>query len=613
MSVSMADIRRNGPSKNLHAAGLGLKVRAYIISSLEKNLSEEKAALMAAMLTGYRENLARPVEDAFKASGLTHIMAVSGANIAFLLAPLLWLFRMLGLHRKAAAAAAIPLVLFYTLVTGMEASVMRASVMAVVIMAGTILDRKAELINSVGIACLLMLLVNPFMLFDAGFQLSIGATAGLGVLYKRIAGIFPPKVPPFIRETLAATLAAQAGVLPLMVVYFSRISVVSLLSNLVVVPMTGMATVLGMICVTADCFSGILGQYAGYAVEGLLHIILFIADTCASFPWAEVYARHWPFWLTGLYYALLIPAGAYGVIFFARHRKKVVLCSLAAGIVLFAQGFLPGSLKVVFVDVGQGDSALIRTPDGTSCLIDGGGTNSEANTGYIGGQVLVPLLMHEGISRLDHVIVSHAHTDHMSGVISLIRIFPVRSVGLPEYPGAGRDFTELIDICHLKGIPISYYSCGDSIRLDSGTAFDIIHPINDSPPEEDNLNNTSLCGVLSHNRLKILFAGDIETGAEGKLIENCLLPDCDILKVAHHGGKNATSERFLNSVWPEVAVIGVGRNQFGHPSENVLKRFSEAGTKVYSTLENGAVIIESDGIRYRVRTWYRGERFTFIN
>lgn len=613
MSVSIDSVQWISPAKNLPLLRFGYGIRQRILSSLEKNLSHEKAALMAAMLTGYRENLTDTMEDAFSAAGLTHIMAVSGANLAFLLMPLLWMFRMLGFHRRAGAIVAVPFIFIYILITGMEASILRAAVMAFVVMAGKALDRNADLLNSIGVASLVLLIVNPFMLFDAGFLLSFGATAGLGLLYKRVLGLVPEKVPKLIRETLAATISAQAGVIPILILYFSKISLISLVANLFVVPLTGVTTVVGMLCVIGDSIYHGLGFIAGCMLQGLLHIILYITGRCASIPWAEVNMQHWSSFGVLIYYLFLILAGTYGLHFFNRHKNKTVISALLLGVVLVAQGIIPPDLKVIFIDVGQGDSVLIRTAGGRNYMIDGGGGFNELKTGYTGRQVLLPLLMSEGITRLDQILVSHAHSDHISGVITLLECFPVESVGMPDYPGNTEDFSALIETCQAKGIELNYYAAGDTLEMDDWTKLNILYPDKENTPGEGNLNNTSLVGMLCYRQLQMLFTGDIETKGEAIFLDINSPMDCDILKVAHHGGRNATSEAFLVVTNPEVAVISVGKNSFGHPTEEVLSRLSDNGVNVYTTLEHGAVIVNSDGNKYRIRPWLRDEQFTFLN
>lgn len=598
--------------KKLTLLEFGHKIKTHILNTLDRNLTYEKSALMAAMLTGYRENLTETMEDAFSASGLIHIMAVSGANIFFLLVPILWLFRMLGFNRRVGAAAAIPLLFFYILITGIEASVLRASAMALIILAGKIFDRKAEVMNSLCIASLIILMINPFMLMDVGFQLSAGATAGLGLLYKKVYGCIPKKIPRLIRETTAATTAAQAGVLPMLILYFSRVSVVSLLSNLFVVPLTGLTTVMGMLVVVIDNINHSLGEFSSYFLQSLLHIILVITNAFASIPWAELNMKHWNvFWIC-LYYILLITFGCSTFGFFTRHKSKLAMFALTLGIVLLAQGLTPKKLKVSFIDVGQGDSALISTPGGATMLIDGGGTYNELETSYIGQKVIFPVLMHERIDILDYVMVTHADADHMYGIITLMDIFPVKKAILPDYRGVEQDFCRLIDLCRQKGTELIFLSEGDTINLDNETDFEVIHP-NSGIAYYSNLNNTSLCGMLKHKQFQILFTGDMEKEAENIILRINPEIDCDILKVAHHGGKNGSSEQFLNVSRPETAVISVGKNNYGHPSKDVLIRLNAAGAKVYSTLECGAVVVKSDGISYKIRTWLRDEGFTFIN
>lgn len=610
-SVDSEDIFLRGEIKKLPVKAFGSSARSYINEALYNTLSAEKAALMSAMLTGSKDSLDENIENAFRASGLMHLMAVSGTHIAFLLFPVLWLFRVLGFNRRAAAIVSIPLIIVYCAISGFTASVLRASIMAVIVLIGKMLDRKSELINSIAIAALLILTINPFMLFDAGFQLSVGAASGLGVLYKRVFGFIPDNVPLFIRKAVSATIAAQAGILPVIVKYFSKLSVISILSNLFVVPLTGAAMVLGFITVILYSVNHMLAVCASFALQGTLHIILVIADTFASVPWAEIHAHHWKLSWCVLYYAFLIISGVYGMAFFIRYRKGVAAAVFAIGTVLVIQGLVPGSLKLIFIDVGQGDSALIRSPEGYCMLIDGGGSYYEKETGYIGRQVLMPVLMHEGVSVIDCVLVSHAHADHMSGVLTLIDLFPVKTVGLPYYSGAYEDFSYLIHACNEKNIKVCFYTRGDTIRIDSKTEFIVMHPGKDAN-YGGNLNNASLSGMLCYKQFRVLFTGDIEKEAEYSFLTENNDVDCCVLKVAHHGGKNGTSEQFLNRVKPEAAVISVGSNNFGHPSGEVLDRLYSSGAKTYITKNSGAVVVTGNGVKYRIKTWLNDDRFTFL-
>jgi len=610
-SVDAGDIIFTEKIKKLPVKSFGVNARNYMNEALYNTLTAEKAALMSAMLTGSKDSLDENIENAFRASGLMHLLAVSGTHIAFLLFPLLWLFRVLGFSRRVTAIISIPLIIVYCVITGLSASVLRASIMAVIVLIGKMLDRKSELINSIAVSALLILIINPFMLFDSGFQLSVGAAAGLGVLYKRVFNCIPEKIPLTIRKAVSATIAAQAGILPVIVKYFSKLSVISVLSNLFVVPLTGAAMVFGFVVVILYSINHMIAVYAGFVLQAILHIILVIADTFASIPWAEIHAHHWRLSWCALYYAFLIISGVYGMAFFIRYRKGVAAAALAIGAVLVIQSFIPGSIKLVFIDVGQGDSALIRSPEGHYMLIDGGGSYNEKETGYTGRQVLMPVLMHEGVSRIDHVIVSHAHTDHMSGVLTLIGLFPVKSVGLPYYSGAHEDFSELIHACNEKNIEVCFYKRGDTVRIDSKTEFVVMHP-GEGINYGGDLNNMSLSGMLCYKQFRVLFTGDIENEADDSFLSGNEDVDCCVLKVAHHGGKNGTSAKFLNRVKPEAAVICVGSNSFGHPSGEVLNRLYSAGAKVYTTKNSGAVVITGNGAKYRIKTWLRDDRFTFF-
>ncbi|NLY17477.1 MAG: DNA internalization-related competence protein ComEC/Rec2, partial [Clostridiaceae bacterium] len=457
----------------------------------------------------------------------------------------------------------------------------------------------------------LLRFLNPHLM-DVGFQLSAGATAGLGLLYRKIHERIPGIIPEIIKETISATIAAQAGVLPMLILYFSRVSVVSLISNLFVVPLTGITTVIGMISVIIDNVNLQLGQYCSYALQALLHIILFVTNSFASIPWAQLNMKHWNILWILFYYTLLVITGFSSVGFFTRHKNKVTVCIFILGVVLLVQSFIPDNLKITFIDVGQGDSALVKTAGGVTMLIDGGGSYNELDTLYIGQSVIFPVLMHEEIGKLDYVIITHADADHMYGILTLMDIYPVKKAVLPDYKEAYRDFSVFIELCREKGTEILFLSASDTIQLDDFTEFEILYP-GKGASDYSNLNNVSLCGMLKYRQFQLLFTGDMEKEAENNLLRIYPDIDCDVLKVSHHGGKNGTSDMFLDAACPEAAVISVGKNNYGHPSGEVLDRLYKAEAKVYTTLNGGAVILESDGLYYKIKTWLKNERFTFLN
>lgn len=612
LSLNESQLSKTGTDKKLFLKGFGLNIRQYILTSLDKYLSYEKSGLMAAMITGYRGNLTESMENAFSASGLTHIMAVSGANIVFLLSPLIWLFGIIGLNRKSSSIIAIPFVFLYVLVTGMESSILRASVMAILILIGRTLDRKPDIINSLGIAAIVILFANPFMFFDVGFQLSVGATAGIGILYKRVRNIIHYNVPKFIGDTIAATISAQAGVLPLLIVSFNKISLISLLSNLLVVPITGFATCLGVICIIAGGIHPYAGAMIGYALEAILHVIMVVANTCASVKWAEVYVGNLNYFSMLIYYFVIFLWGIHGVNIFIYNKTKVFACTFLLGLLIFVQGILPATLKITYLDVGQGDSILVQTPQGKNYLIDGGGKYNEPETGYCGKQIILPLLMYEKIYSIDMAMVTHAHADHIGGIITLIEIFPIKEVGLPKYTGAADDFRDLIMLCEEKKIPVTFYNEGEVIPLDSDTSFEILWPAHEQMTFKDNLNDSSICGVLCLKEFSALFTGDAGSNVEQLILEQRKNLDCDILKVAHHGGKGGTSSHFIEHIKPEVSIISVGKNNYGHPSDEVINRIVLAKSKTYTTKECGAIIVYSNGRDFKVKTWARKRRYTFL-
>jgi len=289
------------------------------------------------------------------------------------------------------------------------------------------------------------------------------------------------------------------------------------------------------------------------------------------------------------------------------------LLIITAGVVA---GMIPKKLEVVFLDVGEGDSAFIKTPSGKTVLIDGGGKKGEepGSSDSTGNRVIIPFLLEYGVIKLDVVVATHAHDDHIKGIESVLREIRVKKLVIPDYGNADGGFEELLNICAERGIQVVKAKRNHSIKLDSGVSLDILNPPASSAGTNNkseiyfnnaqiSLNNTSIVLKLHYKEVDILFTGDIEEEAEKELIRN--IPDdvgADVLKVPHHGSSTSSTEEFIEYVAPKVAVISVGKyNNYGHPSKEVLDRLIARGTTVFRTDLHGAVIIKTNGKIITVR------------
>ncbi len=581
---------------------MGLNIRRKIIHVIEHSLPPQQAGLMNGMLIGYREGLSEEVQEAFSNAGLTHIMAVSGANVAFLILPLAFLLKRLKVRRIAANLFIIAFLILFVFVTGFEPSVLRAVVMAIILLAAAILYREPDTYAAIAFSCMILLAANPCMLFNIGFQLSYTATLSIVMLYKNIKKLISRRfMPEWIAEVLAATVAAQLGVLPITLLCFNKVSIIAIIPNLLAVPMLELITILGTLMALLGQLSLFLSQIIGYLSCIFLSAVLLITKLASSVPFAVLKTVTPPIILAAAYYIsvwfLLWYKPLKNIPLKPRHAA--IALSFAA-VFFLSSALVPHTLEVVFLDVGEGDSAFIRTAAGKSVLIDGGGSADPRHASSVGKSVVVPFLLDNGVIRLDAVIATHPHSDHTQGLQDVLEQMKVDRLILPSISDE-EGFTALIDAAGRSGTPVSRCGYGDIVKIDKKTWFDVLSPEKGFLVDPDSLNDTSLVLKLVYDQMDILFTGDAECVTEEGLIAKGASLDADVIKIAHHGSKTSTTAAWLGKVHPKAAVISVGRNNFGHPSQSTLDLLKQMGISCFRTDECGAVVLNSDGKTIRLK------------
>jgi competence protein ComEC len=588
----------------------GYVIRKGIISTINQLLGEKQAGLLNGMLVGERSGLNREVKQEFSDAGLTHIMAVSGMNVAFVIIPFMFIFKRLRFSLRLSNSLAILSIMMFVFITGFSASVLRASIMATVILLAQILYREGDVYSSLSFAAIILLVVNPGTLFDIGFQLSFAATLSLVLFYKRINEITVKiPIPKLISETIAVTIAAQILVTPLGVLYFNRFSIISVITNLLVVPLCQNITIIGFAMAGLGQFSIQLAGILGMINDFMLSFILLVTKYSSDIPFSAIQLTTPSLVLILIYYVCIAYLGWWCFVKGNMPDNRFVIAVAGAILIIFLLPIVkPPSMEVVFLDVGEGDSIFVKTVEGKKLLIDGGGFKKSTPDAAGSGEItVIPFLLDYGIDYLDLVISSHPHEDHMQGLVSVSKSLGIGGViepeGMPE-----KDYKIFNSYLNLHKIPIKECSAGDVIKIDSKTYIEIFYPFKSGQMEgksieeiSTDVNERSLIFKLVYDKVSILFTADMDGKMEKELLDEGFDVESDVIKVAHHGSRSASTTEFLEKVKSKAAIISVGRNNYGHPSPRTLDRLEASGASIFRTDECGGIILETDGQSIRVK------------
>ncbi len=584
------DITAAGQSNLNPFIAFSLYLRNNIIRIFDSSLPYEEAGLLKGVVIGERSGLSERIEQNFNTSGLTHLLCVSGANIAYIAGACIFLFSALKLKTQYSNLVTIFILILFTYITGCSPSVVRAAIMGIMLLLAGIFERKSDVLTSISAACLLILLYNPLAIYDIGFQLSFAGTIGIVLFYKSLTHYlrFLPKL---VNEVLSVSLAAQLTVDPLIALYFNKISIIALISNLIAVPITGAVTILGFIMSITGQFALILAKLTGGLTYFFLAFMLWVSDITSKVPFATIQVITPSLLFLVLYYAFLyfllwyIPQKHPSPSFYKVLYTSLIICIAS----WFIMASWPQPLQVSFVDVGQGDCNFIKTPHGKACLIDGGGTYPGSLTSFDPSSTVIPFILDSGISSIDLAILSHAHGDHIQGLIKVVESLNVKKLVIGPQFELNADLSNLLSLCKKKKVQVVQVTRGDTFNLD-GIEFRVIHPsVQNNFIENSSLNNNSLVLMLTYENTRVLFTGDIENQAEQEIMDLNTVISADILKVGHHGSPGSTSQSFLEKVSPSVCIISVGKNNFGHPSKIVIDKIHSIKSKLFRTDQNGGV------------------------
>lgn len=586
------------------------RIRAAILHGIDKAFEGQPAAaraapVSAALLMGERSALAADDETLLAEAGLSHLLAVSGFNVAVLAAVLHLLARAAGLSRRTAAAFVIPALFFYLLLNRDESSVVRAVIMAVTLLGGALLWRRSRPENALGLSAVIILTGCPAQIRDAGFQLTFTATLSLlviagPVLARERSGRRPRGTAPvrWVRTALIVSLAAALGTLPLTIVHFHRVTPGAIPANVIAGPLMAAAFVgAGVVAVTAPV-SEPLARVAARWTGLLIEATFTLAGIATALPWMT-YRRitPGPMLVIGYYASLLwfLAGRATPTLTGSRSRgPTLALCACTLVLLLpLDTREIPDGLRLTAIDVGQGDAILVETSGGFRLLVDAGG--SARGEFDVGERVVAPALWDLGIGRIDALALTHPDVDHSGGAAAIVAAFRPSRIWLPA--GAARwpprpAVTRLRSTAREHGIPLTELAAGD-VRCLPGACLGVLHPPRREQPGAASNERSLVLSIASDGRRALLAA---DAGARTESVVGKSLMHFDYLKVGHHGSRSSSSAAFLQVVRPRVAVISCGaRNRFGHPDAEVLARLARGDVRVCRTDRDGAIQVELSG------------------
>ncbi len=620
-------------------------------------MSGEDAGLLKAMLFGDRVGLSRAQRVGFERTGSFHLFVVSGMHVALVAGGVFWMARRLRLREWVATLVTVGMTAGYAVLTGFGPPVQRAMWMAGIYLVARLLSRERSALNGLGAAALAVMVWSPGAVFEASFPmtfLAVVAIAGIAVPlgersvvpYGRAArrlrdewvdGELAPEMAQFrmmlrmvsesaaevlgrwaygvpagmvrvgawVAELAMLGLVVEAAMVLPMAVYFHRATPFALPANMLSVPMVAVLAPLGVLTFCAGLVSPWVAMVPGAATVGLLHGVTWTIGQMSKVQVADVRVPAPAGWV--MVVAVVVWAGCCWAVRRSRGWAwaAVVALPVVAAMVLWPERavVVPGVLEVTAIDVGQGDSLLVVGPEGRTMLVDAGGPvgsvkeAAEAQSGFdVGEEVVSPYLWWRGLRRLDVMVLSHAHSDHMGGMAAVMRSFRPRELWVGTDPDS-EAYRSLVAEAAELGVAVKHYRAEDAVRWD-GVDVKVLSPgveyANGFVPRNDD----SLVLRLEYGKASVLLEGDAEAMSEQAMVASGLMKPVTLLKVGHHGSKTSTTEAFFAAAAPKAAVVSVGRgNTFGHPRGEVIDRIAASGAKLYRTDEFGVTtfLLEREG------------------
>lgn len=604
------------------------ELRMEIIERLEKLCSDNngifsiinnKNGIIGAIILGDKTDLDSDIKELYSVSGIAHILAISGLHISFIGMAIYRLLRR-RFRFLFSAAVSIPVVLSFGIMSGFGISTIRAIIMFILKIIGEVLGRKYDAITAISLAGLVLLVQNPFVVCNSGFQMSFGAIIAIVLILPIVEEIL--NTDNKIIKVISANFTISLVMNPILAWNYYELPTFSFLLNIVVVPLMSVVIVSSIAGIFCSCIMFGFGKAVIFPGCGILELYTFLCNVINKSSVASIVVGQPKVTIIIVYYAILLV-----VLFglknirtkYTRAEKERNIIKKETGLVLEKKakkerrikgqnvklrlacivGFLllncliyyipnPG-FYITFINVGQGDGILIHGDNGTKVMVDGGSTSEK----QVAKNCIVPYLKAEGIGTIDYSIITHTDKDHISGILEILENnnsnrIRIKNLVMPDINMKDDTYNELIEKAKLKKINVLYIKKGDTLSLGK-TKIKCIYPETTTTASDKN----DYCTVLSvkNKTSKILFTGDISKEIEEK-IKDDIEENYTVLKVAHHGSNYSSSEKFLKKVNPKYSIISVGKNNsYGHPGNETMERLRKQGGVIYRTDEKGGITI----------------------
>lgn len=570
------------------------RFRMKCVSLFDAVFPAEESGVLKAYIVGDSSGITTKTDEIFSASGLSHVLSVSGMHVAVFLSFITAFLRFLKISKRKQMILSLCFVLLFVVFTGASIATLRAGFVCLFALGAQLVFKHSDPLTALAEAAAILCVYNPLVILDASFLLSFSASLGIilfagGIsrtfarLYKCIPVQFKIRhLVKTICDLTAVGISANLVIIPILVALFNQFSIVSILATIAISPLLTPILVGGLLF----CIVGIFSQSLAYPIAGFLFLctkwMILIANRFSSLPFATIsWGNISPFIL--LFYAIFVAFICFTLV---KYNKRGYYISLYSVLVLLFVLLLNLSsvysvAKVYFINVGQGDCSVIDAPGDCEILVDAGGKESN---GSVGENVVKPYLLQNGIYDIEYAIASHGHADHVNGLTRLLEIMKVKHLLVPQGFGMTDEGAQLLQRAAENNVPITFLKHGDVLQVNDDMQIHVILPDEKILPflDVNDENDRSLLLKLEYGDVSFLYTGDLTNVGENYAAT--IYPEllkADVLKIAHHGAEASDSQKFLDAVNPEYAYIPVGENSYGHPSPKVIERLKTNNISYY--------------------------------